>query len=793
MMFKFIVLILAFMVSARAELPPTRAAGQGESLKPAFNLYFPPSTVSDMGGINKFIDTGSENLLVNSGFEAQTVSSGWTISNATASAGAAFKGLKSLSLSLTGVLSLSQEITATQYYPNVVSFSLWVKSSITDIQLCSTLATVEQECVSYDGSNQWKKLQVLVTAPSSGAMGLKLKTLSTTSGTILVDAGEFSSDPLKFKNQEIITDWESYTPTFQGFTASNINIRWRRNGENMEVEGRFDASSPVASEIRISFPSGKTSSSNLPAISLAGQAIWDDASNPAQYVHILREPSVTYFTMGGKQTTQSQLFKINGNDYWSVGTRVISFRASVPIQGWTANKSQILTANDVVSSETINWQFKSTTITDCGGADAIGTYNTYSKAGSSNTFSICGTAPTTVPTNSDGMYMWAAGWSNTSNCTSDIVRFDICLGKGLKSSKLSGYELVNKGGNKLSTDVQSYGSAKYGLYDVYNEKTGLLEINSGYVASSSTTGAGFESPSVGNYNKGYFHFTASKNPVISALDAVPRIDYSWENEFSASVNAGASGCPISSKNYEWLDSSTPCTRTGTGAYTLNLKSGMFTQAPSAVCSSLRSSGDPEVCTITSSSTSQILVKTDYTDGTSQDIPFNILVQRQGSDYRSRGDAAAIIAQPTCYVKDVKASGTYGGTFTSGAWQTRTLNTTSGNCSFLSLSSNQITLDAGTYLIDAIAPAYKVNSHKAKLVKDPSGTPSDEIIGSNEQIDNAVNIISHSKIVGQIVLTNSSTFEIQHRCSTTGTTTGFGNASSMGVDEVYTQVKITKVK
>ena len=67
--------------------------------------------------------------------------------------------------------------------------------------------------------------------------------------------------------------------------------------------------------------------------------------------------------------------------------------------------------------------------------------------------------------------------------------------------------------------------------------------------------------------------------------------------------------------------------------------------------------------------------------------------------------AVLIDVPYIKLSDVKSAGTAGGTFTSGSWQTRTLNTedsdTGGNCS---LSSNQFTLDAGTYEINARASA-----------------------------------------------------------------------------------------
>lgn len=142
--------------------------------------------------------------------------------------------------------------------------------------------------------------------------------------------------------------WINYVPDFQGFgTVTNINIKYRQNGPNLDVEGFFTATNPTAVEGRMSFPAiGIISSSSLPAISIAGQIAWDDSSNPATYIHVLREPSVSYFTFGGKQTTQNQLNKTQPNGYWASGTRNIALRASVPIEGWQSSQTKVMDIAD---------------------------------------------------------------------------------------------------------------------------------------------------------------------------------------------------------------------------------------------------------------------------------------------------------------------------------------------------------------------------------------------------------------------------------------------------------------
>jgi hypothetical protein len=147
---------------------------------------------------------------------------------------------------------------------------------------------------------------------------------------------------------------------------------------------------------------------------------------------------------------------------------------------------------------------------------------------------------------------------------------------------------------------------------------------------------------------------------------------------------------------------------------------------------------------------------------------------------------------TQYAKlsDTKAANTSGGTFTSGAWQTRTLNTEDHDDSgIVALSSNQFTLQAGTYEILATAPAFAVTMHKAKLRNVSDST--DIIIGTSEY-SNAGLPQTRSKICGRFTIAAAKIFEIQHRCASTIATQGFGVESNFSVPEVYTVVEIWKV-
>ncbi len=163
-------------------------------------------------------------------------------------------------------------------------------------------------------------------------------------------------------------------------------------------------------------------------------------------------------------------------------------------------------------------------------------------------------------------------------------------------------------------------------------------------------------------------------------------------------------------------------------------------------------------------------------------------------YIRRDDKSALSAVPvprTVHLKDIKGSGAFSGGFTSGAYQTRTLNTITGDTSFCSLSGNQFTLESGQYELEGYAPGFACDAHKCQLYNVTDAAV--EELGSGEWSD-ATNLgQATSKVFTRVELLSSKTFELRHRCSATKASNGFGAATAFGDSEVYAQLKITKVK
>ena len=155
-----------------------------------------------------------------------------------------------------------------------------------------------------------------------------------------------------------------------------------------------------------------------------------------------------------------------------------------------------------------------------------------------------------------------------------------------------------------------------------------------------------------------------------------------------------------------------------------------------------------------------------------------------------GDGGSI--RPYVKVSDVKANTTSGGTFTTGAWRTRDLNTKdSDDDDICVLSSNQIVLDAGDYECRISAPAYQVSDHKIKL-RNVTGS-ADILIGTSEfNFASGTYAQTRSFVVGKFTIVAGQSLEVQHYSGATGTTNGFGYPCGFGVDEVYTIAEFWKV-
>jgi len=151
----------------------------------------------------------------------------------------------------------------------------------------------------------------------------------------------------------------------------------------------------------------------------------------------------------------------------------------------------------------------------------------------------------------------------------------------------------------------------------------------------------------------------------------------------------------------------------------------------------------------------------------------------------------IIREEITQVSDRKPLGTNGGNATggtAGTWQTRTINNIRGYRGSVTVANNQFTLQPGQYSLFVVAPAYKVDSHLARLYNVTKSKV--EAYGKNAYSKDYTE--SNSIIEENLLLDIATTYEIQHKTETSRASDGFGIATGYGDAELYTTIQIKKI-
>ena len=137
------------------------------------------------------------------------------------------------------------------------------------------------------------------------------------------------------------------------------------------------------------------------------------------------------------------------------------------------------------------------------------------------------------------------------------------------------------------------------------------------------------------------------------------------------------------------------------------------------------------------------------------------------------------------IADQKAQNTDGGTATSGAWRERDLQTEIADPdSIVSISSNQFTLAAGTYLIKWEVPTQDTGNNQSRLYNVTDTSQVGVGISSTARYGHRSSGVARTTIAG------SKAFSIEHYVSGTVATYGWGYAMNQTTEQ-YTTVEIFK--
>jgi len=147
--------------------------------------------------------------------------------------------------------------------------------------------------------------------------------------------------------------------------------------------------------------------------------------------------------------------------------------------------------------------------------------------------------------------------------------------------------------------------------------------------------------------------------------------------------------------------------------------------------------------------------------------------------------------PSLHIQHKVAASTDGGNSTSGSWQTRPLNTVIKNSLGGSpLSSNQITLGAGTYRVVASAVFGRPDRCQMRLF-DITNTASLLLGQTVPNSSSAFYAYPSIPLYGDITLAGTTVLELQYRVETSLATFGLGYGATWG-DNVFADIIFEKV-
>jgi len=159
-----------------------------------------------------------------------------------------------------------------------------------------------------------------------------------------------------------------------------------------------------------------------------------------------------------------------------------------------------------------------------------------------------------------------------------------------------------------------------------------------------------------------------------------------------------------------------------------------------------------------------------------------------------------------FIKEAEAQGNGAGVATAGAWTARDLNVIYGddNNTFVVLTSaTDFTLTAGEYIIEASAPFLYANFARIRLYNstgntDVIGSPKNGLqsnnYGTNGFTAAGTTVSTTSELAAIVSISSPTAFKIQYLIQLTGGTSTLGATSNIaGAPEIYTQIKITKLR
>jgi hypothetical protein len=200
---------------------------------------------------------------------------------------------------------------------------------------------------------------------------------TTTTSAFSLRTENFRVSPVLAPYSPIVSDWTSYTPSFTGFgSPTSVNVRWRRVGGNIQVQGSLTTGTTTATPGLIGLPAGLSIDSSMSGGYQAGGYLYQ-GSVGTQVQSIIATASATSVVVGLQDASHGA---INATTNMSavVGSSVaVSIEFTFPIQGWSSGNPSAQAGDDTRIVGAAYVQDTSSTNTSVApGATAIIDFNT---------------------------------------------------------------------------------------------------------------------------------------------------------------------------------------------------------------------------------------------------------------------------------------------------------------------------------------------------------------------------------------------------------------------------------
>ena len=173
----------------------------------------------------------------------------------------------------------------------------------------------------------------------------------------------------------------------------------------------------------------------------------------------------------------------------------------------------------------------------------------------------------------------------------------------------------------------------------------------------------------------------------------------------------------------------------------------------------------------------------------QDGSANEVLKTDGSGNLSFGADSGGKFASYALICDQKGASTEGGSSTTGSFLVRDLNTEIADAdNIVSISSNQFTLQAGSYLIKASCPAHLANAHMCQIY---NHTDSSVVSNGSAEYVFEGGSTTRTFVVGRVTIASAKAFTIRHRVSRANSGNGFGVPNGWVTEQRYTIVEIYK--